>query len=63
MRKVLDLRASAVIPFDPKLFTAAMTNSLVAASRRGKLADAIGALVLEMSGRPPERRRWWSSAK
>jgi pilus assembly protein CpaF len=31
--------------------------------RRGKFADAIGALVLELSGRPPERRRWWSSAK
>jgi pilus assembly protein CpaE len=63
MRKVLDLRPSAVIPFEPKSFTAAVTNSQVAASRRGKLADAIGALVLEMSGRPPERRRWWSSAK
>jgi pilus assembly protein CpaE len=63
MRKVLDLRPSAVIPFDPKLFTAAITKSQVAVSRRGKLADAIGALVLEVSGRPPERRRWWSSAK
>jgi pilus assembly protein CpaE len=63
MRKVLDLRPSAVIPFEPKSFTAAITNSQVAASRRGKLADAIGALVLELSGRPPERRRWWSSAK
>jgi pilus assembly protein CpaE len=63
MRKVLDLRPSAVIPFEPKLFTAAITKSQVAVSRRGKLADAIGALVLEVSGRPPERRRWWSSAK
>jgi pilus assembly protein CpaE len=63
MRKVLDLRPSAVIPFEPKSFMAALTNSQAAASRRGKLADAIGALVLEVSGRPPERRRWWSSAK
>jgi pilus assembly protein CpaE len=63
MRKILDLRPSAVIRFDPKMFTAAVTKSQVAASRRGKLADAIGALVLQVSGRPPERRRWWSSAK
>ena len=63
MRKVLDLRPSAVIPFHPTSFVAAVTKSQVAASRRGKFADAIGALVLEVSGRRPERRRWWSSAK
>lgn len=63
MRHVLDLRPSAVIPFQPTMFTAALTNSQVAAAKRGKFADAIGALVLELSGRPPERRRWWSSAK
>jgi pilus assembly protein CpaE len=63
MRKLLDLRPSAVIPFHPTSFVAAVTNSQVAASRRGKFADAIGALVLELSGRPPERRRWWSSNK
>ena len=63
MRKILDLRPSAVIPFHPTSFVSAVTKSQVAASRRGKFADAIGALVLELSGRPPERRRWWSSAK
>jgi pilus assembly protein CpaE len=63
MRKVLDLRPSAVIPFHPTSFVAAVTNSQVAAARRGKFAEAIGALVLELSGRRPERRRWWSSAK
>jgi pilus assembly protein CpaE len=63
MRHVLDLRPSAVIPFQPNTFIAAVTNSQVAAAKRGKFADAIGALVLEMSGRPPDRRRWWSSKK
>ena len=63
MRHVLDLKPSAVIPYQPTLFTAALTNSQVALERRGKFADAIGALVLELSGRRPERRRWWSSAK
>jgi hypothetical protein len=52
-----------VIPFQPNTFIAAVTNSQVAAAKRGKFADAIGALVLEMSGRPPDRRRWWSSKK
>jgi pilus assembly protein CpaE len=63
MEKILDLRPSAVIPFQPTLFIGAITNSQVAAARRGKFAEAIGALVLALSGRPPERRRWWSSAK
>jgi hypothetical protein len=35
----------------------------VAAARRGRFTDAIEALALELSGRPPERRRWWSSGK
>jgi pilus assembly protein CpaE len=63
MRHVLDLRPSAVIPFQPNTFIAAVTNSQVAAAKRGKFADAIGALVLELSGRPPDRRRWWGSKK
>jgi len=63
MRHVLDLRPSAVIPFQPNTFITAVTNSQVAVAKRGKFADAIGALVLELSGRPPDRRRWWSSKK
>jgi len=63
MRNVLDLRPSGVIPFQPALFTAAASTAGVAAARRGKFADALGALVLEFSGRPSERRRWWRSAK
>jgi len=63
MGHVLDLRPSAVIPFQPNTFIAAVTNSQVAAAKRGKFADAIGALVFELSGRSPDRRRWWSSRK
>ena len=63
MRHVLDLRPGSVIPFQPNTFISAVNNSQVAAAKRGKFADAIGALVLELSGRPPDRRRWWSSKK
>jgi Flp pilus assembly CpaE family ATPase len=63
MRNVLDLRPSGVIPFQPSLFMSSATNARLAATKRGKFADAIGALVLELAGRPRERRRWWSVAK
>jgi pilus assembly protein CpaE len=63
MRNVLDLRPSGVIPFQPSLFMSAASNARLAATKRGKFADAIAALVLELAGRPRERRRWWSAAK
>jgi Flp pilus assembly CpaE family ATPase len=63
MQNILDLRPSTVIPFQPTLFMGATSNGRVASSQRGKFADAIGVLALELSGRPPERRRWWSAAK
>jgi Flp pilus assembly CpaE family ATPase len=63
MRDVLDLRPSGVIPFQPTLFSSAVSNTRLAATRRGKFADALAALVLELSGRPRERRRWWRAAK
>jgi pilus assembly protein CpaE len=63
MREVLDLRPSGVIPFQPTVFTSVASNSHVAAARRGKFTDAIAALVVEFSGRPQQRRRWWSTAK
>jgi len=63
MRHVLELDPKTVIPFQPALFAAATSSAQVAAARRGKFADAIAALALELSGRPQERRRWWSSAK
>jgi pilus assembly protein CpaE len=63
MHDVVDLRARAVIPFQPMLFAAAAHNSHIAAARRGKFADALGALAVALSGRPPARRRWWSATK
>ncbi|HMD65380.1 MAG TPA: AAA family ATPase [Stellaceae bacterium] len=63
MRHVLGLQPRTVIPFLPTLFAAATNGTRVAAARRGKVTDAIAALVLELSGRPPERRRWWSIAR
>jgi pilus assembly protein CpaE len=63
MQHVLGLQPKTVIPFLPTVFAAATNGARVAAARRSKFTDAIAALVLELSGRPPERRRWWSSAR
>jgi len=63
MRHVLGLQPKTVIPFLPTVLAAATNGARVAAARRGKFADAIAALVLELSGRPPERRHWWRSAR
>jgi len=50
MRNVLDLRPSGVIPFQPSLFMSAASNARLAATKRGKFADALAALVLELAG-------------
>ena len=63
MQHVLGLQPKTVIPFLPTVFAAATNGTRVAAARRSKFTDAIAALVLELSGRPPERRRWWSTAR
>jgi len=60
MHHVLELQPKAVIPFLPTVFATATNATRIAASRRGKFADAIASLALELSGRPPERRRWWN---
>jgi pilus assembly protein CpaE len=60
MQHVLGLQPKTVIPFLPSVFAAATNGTRVAAARRSKFTDAIAALVLDLSGRPPERRRWWS---
>jgi hypothetical protein len=52
-----------VIPFQPTLFTTVAGGAKIAAGRRGKFTDAIAALAFELSGRPPERRRWWRAEK
>jgi len=63
MQHVLGLQPMTVVPFLPTVLAAATNGMRVAAARRGKFTDAIAALVLELSGRPPERRRWWSTAR
>jgi pilus assembly protein CpaE len=60
MHHVLGLQPKTVIPFLPTVFAATANGTRVAAARRSKFSDAIAALVLELSGRSPERRRWWS---
>jgi pilus assembly protein CpaE len=63
MQHVLEIKPKTVIPFQPTLFTTITGSTRIAAARRGKFADAISALALELSGRTPERRRWWRSEK
>jgi pilus assembly protein CpaE len=63
MQHVLGLQPRTVIPFLPSVFAAATNGTRVAAARRSKFTDAIAALVLELSGRPPELRRWWRRAR
>jgi pilus assembly protein CpaE len=59
MERVLELRPKSVIPFQPTLFTTAASQARLAAARRGKFTNAIAGLVVELSGRPTARRRWW----
>jgi pilus assembly protein CpaE len=64
MENILGLRPKTVIPFQPAWFTfAANSRAPVAAARRGKFGDAVAGLALELSGRPPQRRRWWRSSR
>jgi len=56
---VLQVQPSSLIPFLPTLVTPAAHHALVAASKRGKFADAVATLALELSGRQ-QRRKWWS---
>ena len=63
MQHVVEAKPKSVIPFQPSLFTTVAGATKIAVARRGKFADAIAALALEMSGRPPERRRWWRAEK
>jgi Flp pilus assembly CpaE family ATPase len=59
IQHVVEAKPKSVIPFQPSLFTTVSGAAKIAVARRGKFADAIAALALEMSGRPPARRRWW----
>ena len=63
MQHVVEVKPKSVIPFQPTLFTTISGGAKIAAAQRGKFTDAIAALALELSGRPPERRRWWRAEK
>ena len=63
IEKVLQVAPTAEIPFLPALVTPAAHNALVAASRRGKFADAISVLASELTGRKPRRNWFWGRAK
>ncbi len=59
LQHVVEVKPKSVIPFQPNLFTTISGGAKIAAAQRGKFTDAIATLALELSGRPPERRRWW----
>ena len=63
MEDVLEVKPKTVIPFQPTLFTSVTGSTRIAVARHGKFGDAISALALGLSGRPPERRRWWRAEK
>jgi pilus assembly protein CpaE len=57
IQTVLQEQPASLIPFLPKLVMPAAHQALVAASRRGKFADGINKLALDLSGRR-QRRKW-----
>src|SRR5262249_32705165 len=63
LQQVVEVKPKSVIPFQPTLFTTIAGATKIAAAQRGKFTDAIAALALELSGRAPERRRWWRAEK
>jgi pilus assembly protein CpaE len=63
LQHVVEVKPKSVIPFQPTLFTTISGGAKIAAAQRGKFTDAIAALALELSGRPPDRRRWWRADK
>jgi pilus assembly protein CpaE len=63
MQGVLRIQPKSLIPFLPALLAAAAHNGEVAAARRGKFADAVAALALELSGRSRQQRRWWRAKR
>jgi Flp pilus assembly CpaE family ATPase len=63
LQHVVEVKPKSVIPFQPALFTTISGGAKIAAAQRGKFTDAIATLALELSGRPPDRRRWWRAEK
>jgi pilus assembly protein CpaE len=61
MQKVLQVQPTSMVPFLPSLVTLAAHHGLMAADKRGKFADAVVTLALELSGRK-RRQKWWRRA-
>jgi pilus assembly protein CpaE len=61
VHKVLQVQATSTVPFLPNLVTPAAHHGLIAADKRGKFADAVATLALELSGRK-RRQKWWRRA-
>ena len=59
INRTLQARPTSMVPFLPSLVTPAAHHATVATSKRGKFADAIGTLAVELSGRK-QRRGWFS---
>ena len=55
----LQAKPTSIVPFLPSLVTPAAHHATIAANKRGKFANGIGELALEISGRA--RRRGWFS--
>jgi pilus assembly protein CpaE len=63
VQKVLQAQPTSLVPFLPSLVAPSAHQGLVAASKRGKFADAVATLALELSGRKRRQRWWWRAAK
>jgi len=63
VNNVLQVKPTSLIPFLPSLVTLAAHHATIAASKRGKFANAVGTLALELSGRNRRRRWWWRAEK
>jgi pilus assembly protein CpaE len=61
VHKVLQVQPTSMVPFLPCLVTPAAHHGLMAAEKRGKFADAVATLALELSGRE-RRQKWWRRA-
>src|SRR4029077_11663357 len=63
VNNVLQVKPTSLIPFLPSLVTPAAHHATIAASKRGKFANAVGTLALEFFGRNRQRRWWWRAEK
>jgi Flp pilus assembly CpaE family ATPase len=59
IHKILQVQPTSVVPFLPGLVTPSAHHGHIAANKRGKFANSVAALALEISGRN-RRRDWWS---